>query len=223
MLFISITLHDRRDYLDATFCAVSQRKIRGCTWRDFTVISPGWISRLIENWGWLANEYVVFVSIFCTIAEPWYNEVLVVTNDLLHSSYGTYYGKELHVTNHRYSKHILPVSWSFVSERTFSLTFPSMPTPASAAWIILTSFPPSPKIKLRQNTNHWRETMAWKPLYLGAHISLRRSDFTTTRSELMHTRSRHVVREWAVGAASNCIMGLFWRTNFHAVSCATTH
>ena len=26
-----------------------------------------------------------------------------------------------------------------------SLTFPSMPTPASAAWIILTSFPPSPK------------------------------------------------------------------------------
>lgn len=91
-----------------------------------------------------------FRSIFCTIAEPWYNEVLVVTNDLLHSSNGTYYGKELHVTNHRYSKHILRVSWSFVSERTFSLTFPSMPTPASAAWIILTSFPPSPKIKLRQ-------------------------------------------------------------------------
>ena len=44
MLFISITLHDRRDYLDATFCAVSQRKIRGCTWRDLTVIS-----RLKEN------------------------------------------------------------------------------------------------------------------------------------------------------------------------------
>ena len=44
VLFISITLHDRRDYLDATFCAVSQRKIRGCTWRDLTVIS-----RLIEN------------------------------------------------------------------------------------------------------------------------------------------------------------------------------
>lgn len=56
MLFISITLHDRRDYLDATFCAVNQRKIRGCTWRDFTVIS-----RLIENWGWLANAYVVIV------------------------------------------------------------------------------------------------------------------------------------------------------------------
>ena len=132
------------------------------------------------------------------------------------------HGKELHVTNHRYSKHILPVSWSFVSERTFSLTFPSMPTPASAAWIILTSFPPSPKIKLRKDTYHWRVTMAWKPLYLGAHISLRRSDSTTTRSELMHTRSRHVVREWAVSAASNCIMGLFWGTNFHAVSCATS-
>ena len=40
----------------------------------------------------------------------------------------------------------------------------------------------------------------------------------------MHTRSRHVVREcsrWVVGAASNCIMGPFWETNFHPVSCAT--
>ena len=27
------------------------------------------------------------------------------------------------------------------------LTFPSIPTPASAAWIMLTSFPPSPKIR----------------------------------------------------------------------------
>ena len=32
--------------------------------------------------------------------------------------------------------------------------------------------------------------------------------------------ARHVVREcsrWVIGAASNCIMGLFWGPNFHAV------
>ena len=83
-----------------------------------------------------ANAYVVIVLSSArqqNLGIRPYNEELVVTNDLLHPSNGTYYGKGLHVTNHRYSKHILPVSWSFVSERTFSLTFPSMPTPASAA------------------------------------------------------------------------------------------